>query len=248
MRSRISIGRKRYGFDIQKGVDISIPVQRMKGVSAFGIAPAVYRTYKDGSFIGDVHQGGSCNLDTITFTPHGNGTHTECLGHISKEAYNVNECIEDLFYPARLFSAALISQPEGSTVDLSPLQYSDLDSVRALIVRTIREQNNTLDIDYTGNNPPYVALEDVRKLADWGIEHLVLDLPSIDKEDDPKLIGHHAWWNYPSNPRLGASITEFALIPNELKDGLYLLKLNIGNFISDAAPSKPVLYALNEEH
>jgi hypothetical protein len=36
-------------------------------------------------------------------------------------------------------------------------------------------------------------------------------------------------------------------VPNEIKDGLYLLNLQIPSMNLDAAPSKPVLYQLNKE-
>jgi hypothetical protein len=33
-------------------------------------------------------------------------------------------------------------------------------------------------------------------------------------------------------------------VPREVRDGEYLLELQLANFTNDAAPSRPVLYAL----
>ena len=75
------------------------------------------------------------------------------------------------------------------------------------------------------------------------MKHLLIDLPSVDKEkDEGKLLAHKAFWNYPEKPRYQATITEFIYVPNQVKDGSYLLNLQIASFHNDAAPSKPVLY------
>ena len=73
--------------------------------------------------------------------------------------------------------------------------------------------------------------------------HLLIDMPSIDKENDEgKLEAHHAFWNYPNNAQLHKTITEFIYVPNEVYDGTYILNLQIAPFENDASPSKPVLY------
>ena len=80
-------------------------------------------------------------------------------------------------------------------------------------------------------------------LNELGIEHLLIDMPSIDKEvDGGKLEAHHTFWNYPNNPQLQKTITELIYVPNEVQDGTYILNLQIAPFENDASPSKPVLY------
>ena len=82
-------------------------------------------------------------------------------------------------------------------------------------------------------------------LADCGYTHLLTDLPSVDREEDGgALSAHHAWWNYPQNPRTNASITELIVVPTAAADGLYLLNLSFAPIESDAAPSRPVIYPL----
>ncbi len=78
-----------------------------------------------------------------------------------------------------------------------------------------------------------------------GVSHLIVDLPSVDPEwDGGAMASHYAYWQYPEDPRMDASITEFVFVRDDIQDGKYLLKLNISNFESDAAPSRPVLYPI----
>ncbi|PSR06055.1 MAG: metal-dependent hydrolase, partial [Bacteroidetes bacterium SW_10_40_5] len=65
-----------------------------------------------------------------------------------------------------------------------------------------------------------------------------------DQEDDPKLSSHHHFFAYPGKPRKNATITELIYVPNDITDGLYLLNLQVPSIASDAAPSRPCLYAL----
>ena len=88
-----------------QGIEIGIPIQRGIGVRSFNIDNAQYKVYQKDGFVGNINNGGSCNLETITFTPHGNGTHTECYGHISLDQHHVNDNIQDDYYYAQLFTA-----------------------------------------------------------------------------------------------------------------------------------------------
>ena len=74
---------------------------------------------------------------------------------------------------------------------------------------------------------------------------MLIDLPSIDKEkDDGALLAHKAFWNYPKNLRLDATITEFIYVPDAVEDGHYLLNLQTASFVNDATPSRPILYKI----
>ena len=236
---------KRYNADIDKPQEIGIKVCRENGVSSFGIANANYKTYQDGTFIGNKNQGSGCNLETITFTPHGNSTHTECFGHIAFTTHFVNDYISDSFYFSLLHSFQTKDFEGDRVLDFSSLKLDELNKYEALIIRVLPNTKDKIAKDYSGKNAPYILPTDMQKIVDAGIEHIVLDLPSVDKEwDEGLLLSHHIFWQYPQNTRESASITEFAYIPDNVLDGSYLLKLNISNFVSDAAPSRPVLYAV----
>ena len=80
-----------------------------------------------------------------------------------------------------------------------------------------------------------------------GIYHLLIDLPSIDREeDDGLLVAHRAFWDYPNQIDLKRTITELIFVPDYIKDGFYLLNLSPANINNDASPSRPVLYKLSK--
>src|SRR5947208_2098683 len=91
MKAQIEINNIIYYFDASSPIDISIPVKRKNSPNAFGLPEPEYSAVRSGSFIGSVAEGGSCNCETIHFCPHGNGTHTEGIGHITKEQIFINQ-------------------------------------------------------------------------------------------------------------------------------------------------------------
>ena len=98
---------------------------------------------------------------------------------------------------------------------------------------------------YSGSNPAYLSEDAAAWMAEAGVNHLLLDLPSVDREDDGgKLLAHHAFWKYPFDTRRNATITELIFVQDSIPDGTYLLNLQIASFENDASPSKPVLYKI----
>ena len=98
---------------------------------------------------------------------------------------------------------------------------------------------------YSNTNWPYLTEEATLFIRNQGVEHLLIDLPSVDKEkDEGKLLAHKAFWDYPDNPRLNATITEIVYADQSIQDGTYVLNLQIASFENDASPSKPVLYRI----
>ena len=92
----------------------------------------------------------------------------------------------------------------------------------------------------------------MHKIAAVGIQHLLVDMPSIDLAfDEGKLVNHHFFWNVEqgshdlngSTPS-SKTITEMIYVPNDISDGRYLLQIQITNFMSDAAPSRPIIFPL----
>ena len=100
-------------------------------------------------------------------------------------------------------------------------------------------------MQYSNTNPTYLSEKAAIYLREKGIKHLLIDLPSVDKErDDGKLLSHNAFWNTAGKIRMDATITEFIYVPNSVEDGEYLLNLMIAPFENDATPSKPILYEI----
>lgn len=245
MIANIQLADRSIQIDLLKSIDISIPLRAgEQNVNAFHIPPIKFEPFRIGSFIGDVNLGGACNVNSISFNPHGNGTHTETVGHISKEKYPIYKYLNCYFYFAQLITV----KPEIIQDD----QIVTLDQIKsllngkcpeALIIRTLPNSSSKLNAHYSGKNPPYFDSHVATYLRELSVKHLILDLPSIDKEEDGGFLSaHHNFWNYPVSPRLDCTITELAYIPDNVKDGFYLLNLQVASFDNDASPSKPLLF------
>lgn len=240
----IKLNNELVNLDLSKPIDISIPFRAGdKNVNAFYIPPVKIEPFRAGNFVGNVALGGSCNVNNVFFNPHGNGTHTECVGHISKEFISLNQCLKSFVFHANLIS--ILPEKTGDSdwlITRRQLEEKNINA-EALIVRTLPNEESKQDRHYSGTNPPYLDFHAALYLREKGVKHLLIDLPSVDKEEDEgKLSAHHAFWNYPDNPRMDCSITELIYVASEVKDGNYLLSLHFPSFENDAAPSKPVLY------
>jgi arylformamidase len=273
--------------------DLSIPLRFAdEQLECFGAPPAREQALEAGSFVGDVRRGGSCNCSTYTITAHCNGTHTECVGHITAERLSVRDLCTELFSVALLISVEPV--PAGATSEsTTPLPKSGdfiitraaletavrmLDSefcppessrpellqatspraampTRALVVRTMPNDESKRLRRYSEQPAAYFSAEAMQWIVAQGIEHLVVDLPSLDRaEDEGNLTAHRIFWNVPpratsieSGTRRRATVTELAFVSDEVADGLYLLNLQVAPFAADAAPSRPMLTALIPE-
>ena len=115
----------------------------------------------------------------------------------------------------------------------------------ALVLRTVANSQLKLNRNWSNTNPPYISAEAMQWLVAQGVDHLLLDLPSVDREvDGGALAAHRAFWNYPENTQAHRTITEMIYVSNEIFDGPYFLNLQIAPFENDASPSKPVLYRI----
>lgn len=253
--------------DLDSPLDISIPLQfNGPQPNAYGVDPASSAPCQSGSLVGDTRQGGSCNFESYTFIPHCNGTHTECVGHITNERISVRDYLRDVFIPAVLISVGpenlgedkVISRGEiegklGTFVESYALR--GLSGPNGLIVRTLPNGDDKLTARYGGDNiPPYFSREAMEYIVAAGFRHLLVDLPSIDRLfDDGKLENHRIFWNvepgsFEIKPesRINNTITEMIYVPSSVDDGHYLLNLQIAPFQSDASPSRPILFKVLE--
>ena len=248
MKATIHWNQHNFEVDLSKPIDISIPLKNGNdNPNGFYIDAPRFEPVRVGSFVGSVAEGAGCNCENLYINAHGNGTHTECVGHISLERITINQCLKQFYSMAQLISVAPKLQSNGDYVvmleDVKHLLHNDIE---ALVLRTLPNISDKLHKAYSGTNPTYVEPALTAYLCENNIKHFLLDLPSVDREEDEgKLEAHHAFWNYPNAPRLDATITEFIYVKNEVKDGRYLLNLQIASFESDASPSKPVLYAIS---
>ncbi len=248
---KLYINSERY-IDTQKGFDISIPVKAKDAVRAWYLDNPVFEPVRENGFIGSVQEGGSVNFRNISFNPHGHGTHTECLGHITEEVYSINQHLDTYFFNATLISITpnAIQQPDGSIdlcITLSQLKEIIQHPTEALVIRTLPNSMDKKHFNYSNTNAPYLSTDLIPFFESLGIKHLLIDMPSVDKESDGGVLAfHHAFWGVPNDLKYDKTITELVYIDDKIPDGDYILNLQVAAFENDAAPSRPVLYQIEK--
>jgi len=231
--------------NLKEGIDISIPYRTSEqATSAWYVDPIKIEPVNGDGFVGSVRQGGSVNFNDITLNPHGNGTHTECVGHIAPKCFSVNQHMNQWFFEALLITIEPEKMEEDWVITADQIQKAvGNERPEALVLRTLPNEENKLQRNYSNSNPAYLEAKACEWMANNGIDHLLLDLPSVDREvDGGALAAHRAFWNYPENPRMKATITELIYVPSKVQDGQYFLNLQVAPIENDASPSRPVLY------
>lgn len=111
----------------------------------------------------------------------------------------------------------------------------------ALAIRTFPNDMTKKGRDWTGSNPPFFTESAAKWLLKHNVKHVLVDLPSFDKEDDGgKLIAHRTFWELDlqttppliTNTMSKRTITELCFFPNSLKDDLYILNLQVSDFVN----------------
>ena len=241
--------------DLSKPLDISILLtnNEQNPIAWYQNTPEIAPVIM-GDWIGKVSEGkSSTNFNNIFFNPHAHGTHTECLGHITRDFYSINQCLKQFFFTAELISV----EPKAIGEDLiitkeqieETLHFNI--STEAIIIRTLPNSESKKHLNYSNTNPPYLEESAAIFIREKGIQHLLIDLPSVDKEhDEGKLLAHKAFWNVKDvnqvnkDARFNCTITEMIYVNDDVKDGSYLLNLQFASFENDASPSKPILYKI----
>jgi len=265
----IKLGERVFGIDTGKPLSIAIPLDFAGAQpNAYDVERASSTPCEAGALVGDTRRGGSCNFEQVKFIPHCNGTHTECIGHITRERISIHDCLKDAFIPATLVSVEpenTLETQETYPVDLSEtdklitrnaieksLQNLENDNPKSLIIRTLPNDESKKTQTYLEYIPPFFSTEAMRFIVERKIKHLLVDLPSIDRIfDKGKLSNHRIFWNIEQgafetneNSFVNNTITEMIFVADEIADGNYLLNLQIAPFVSDASPSRPVLFKL----
>jgi arylformamidase len=228
--------------------DLSIGVAS-DGVKAWYLDSPKFTPVMENGFVGSIALGGGVNFRNIQFNPHGHGTHTESYGHIAREILPVSTCFNEYLFHAKLVTIAPEVCGEDRIITAAQLMNATSSGpVEALVIRTLPNEIQKLNMEYSNTNPPFMDHSCVEVLNGLGVKHLLVDIPSVDKEVDGGVLAfHHAFWQVPENPLAHRTITELIFVPNHLTDGDYLLELQVANFENDAAPSRPLLYPIKKE-
>ena len=264
----VQINNQNYKFDASKPFDISIPLDfHGDQPNAFGVEKATSKPCKAESLIGDTRLGGSCNFEQITFIPHCNGTHTECVGHVTNDRISIHNSLKECFIPSTLITIAPVNALETNEnypVNLSDKDYlitkkslkaalenTDENFLQGLIARTMPNDEGKKSRLYMENQPPFLSTEAIEFISEKNINHLFVDVPSIDRAfDEGRLSNHRIFWNikqgsFQKNEKsfVNKTITEMIFAPDFIKDGYYLVNLQITAFVADASPSRPILFS-----
>lgn len=269
MRLSVTVKNTQYDFDLEHPLDISIPMGFDSLHPVCWSAPkAIATTYVIDKFVGDTRQGGSCNVREYRLIPHCQGTHTECIGHISHQAICINSLFKNTLIPTTLITvkpeSALETQdsyfPEKDDTDFlitKKLLVKQLESVKSdfltgLVIRTLPNLETKKQRNYLRKSFPFFSIEAMQYLVSLNIKHLLVDMPSVDRKYDGGYLSiHRLFWNVPLHqhdidPTTASSktITEMIYVRDWIEDGSYLLNLQIPPLMTDAAPSRPLLYRL----
>lgn len=272
-RIRLEHAGRRFTVDAVRGVSLAIPLDPYGPQPAhFGAPAARSEPLAAGGFVGDTRAGGSCNCEAVTVIPHCNGTHTEGPGHVTRERLSVHaSAMKPLYLAALITVSAGDAADTGETSDPAPRRGDRLITARAisaalaacgagpveaLVVRTLPNDPGKRMRDWMAPPlPPFFSREAMSLLVESGVRHLLTDLPSVDRLlDEGRLAGHRVFFGMPPGDCAAAdvgrpetTITEMIYVPDDTHDGLYALSLQVAAWVSDAAPSRPVLYPLGPE-
>ncbi|RXG31575.1 cyclase family protein [Leeuwenhoekiella palythoae] len=247
MQAKITINQTEYSVDFSKPIDLSIPVisGEENPVAWYLEAPKI-EPVKEGKWVAAVEQGSVVNFNNVYLNPHAHGTHTECVGHITEKVHSINEHLKTFMFTAEVITLV----PESFADDLvfTKKQVAKAlasNTPEALVIRTLPNTSSKKSRKWSHTNWPYLMADATAYIKECGVKHLLIDLPSVDRErDEGVLASHKAWWYTGGKIRFDATITEMIYVPHTVKDGSYILNLQIASFENDAAPSKPILYTL----
>jgi arylformamidase len=273
VQAELSFGGQRVRVAMDRGVSLAIPIDFTgNGPRHFGAPPPASKPWSVGGFTGSVATGASCNCSTLTLIPHCQMTHTESVAHLTRESGDAWRVVPRGLLPAVVVSVSPEPARETSeSTDPQPWGTDTLITQRRLraawpmmrpttnvpdpvaaIIRTLPNDAGKRSRDYSESVPPYLTREAVQWLVEKRIEHLVLDVPSVDRtHDEGHLVGHRIFFGLPPGStargdaaRSRATITELAFIPDEVPDGLCVLALAVPAIGGDAVPSQPIVYPL----
>lgn len=203
-------------------------------------------------FVGSVAEGNSVNFRNVSFNPHGHGTHIECLGHVTQEVYSINQLFNSFFLKAQLITIApkqFYNEAFKQTdllITVEQLSEQLTEPIECLMIRTLPNSTEKKHRNYSNTNFPYLHHDCVELLDKFHVKHLIVDLPSVDRENDNGILAFHKsfWKTNTNNPRMDRTITEFAFFSDDVKDGTYLLNMQTAPIENDATLCRPLLFQI----
>ena len=237
--------------DTDKGIDLSIRNDFSgRAPTFYGSEQPRYKALRSGNFVGDIKEGGSCNVPIVTLDIHCTGTHTESISHVIDSEVKITDVCPNGMIPTYLVSVELCEANETNEsyhsdivndklITKKELQKNIPESCSGLIIRTIPNDDSKKTRDYHLKPAPFFTNDAIDHINELGVKHLLVDIPSLDKANDGGQLENHKRFF-----KQGKTISELLFIPNDLKDGFGFLQIQIPNWGLDAAPSRPIFYSI----
>ncbi|NUU64785.1 cyclase family protein [Enterobacteriaceae bacterium BIT-l23] len=260
MRIEIDYRGCRHVIDYQDSIRLSTRLDFAENsVNLYGITSASEEPLHYDTRIASVKRGGASNASRISLVPHCHGTHTECIGHILPERHHMADLDIPLFIPATLIRVSL--QRFSEMKDCYNSYADDIDWI--ITADAIEHALAPLGSDYLqalviatdnhdwlpdGIGAPYFSYQAISRLVELGVQHLLVDIPSIDRLNDGGLMeNHRCFWgiqdpHHPIEGRKSASVTELIKVPSNISAGHYILSIQLPDLSGDALPSRPLLF------
>jgi kynurenine formamidase len=257
--------------DLADAVDLSLLLDpAAPGPGFFGADDPRVEVLRAGEWIGSTAAGGGCNVRVWRVNPHCNGTHTESASHVVDALLPPTTLAVPLLLPAlfvRVLAARAdasddarhpVGEPDDRVIDAAALTRALAPHERpwrppALVVQTQPDAEQARTRRYDGPSPhPYFTREAMQLLRRRGVEHLLVDTPSLDRaHDGGHMIAHRTFWELPPTGHApppaharARTVSEFVVAPATLAEGHGLLNLQLAAWANDAVPSRPVFMPL----
>ncbi len=241
-------------FELEEFVNVGRVVSNGSGPNCFYLPRLGISPVEIGEFVGSVARGGSCNVDMLNLTPH-NVTHLETSAHIlhnggvAVSSLDLN-CFHGLCYLVDLSTGESKGLIEEDSV-MTKLRNLELP-IQILAIKT---PASILPSSYDFSGMDFLALSPalasaVSQFEENGseIQTLILDLPSVDMENDAELTAHRRFLQIPDGvseyeDKLGRAVVELAYF-GDLKEGYYYCSITPPRIESNAVPVSVALARL----
>ena len=265
MKLAFSVLDQRWQADEQASVDATLAFDpTLSAGRAFGLrATSVEAVEIGGGRTLRVSEGAAVDCADIALNPHGGGTHVECVGHIVADRWTLSDVALPGMLAATLLDVGVETlqdsgehaggrgAPTDRVITARSLQQAfanvgEAGFDQAIAIRTDVATALPAHADWSGSNPPYPTAEAMRWLSSLPAQLLVLDLPSLDREDDGGTTpNHRAWWGLGDGARRlegvrwrARLVVELARFPLQAVAGPWLLRVDVAPIASDAAPAR----------
>ncbi len=242
--SRINLDGREHEVDLSEPIALSHTISHgEENPNCFFAPDPEFQPLRSGDFVGSIEEGSPVNFYNVMINPHGSTTHTECVGHI-QTGYHLKDCLDQQLFWAYLVTVDYDISEEGDKVIHRINGLKDIvGESKALILRLRNWSEN--GVRYSGTNPIFVNKVLISEINRVGVQHLLVEIPSIDREEDGgRLEAHREFWFPNGDLKKNKTITELIRVPDEVEDGPYLLNLQVLNIALDVSPSNPIIYKI----